>query len=197
MDTRRCDGCGKDRPRSWFGEHETCCECRFRDYCRQRREARLAALSADAGEPVRRRRRRRRTEREAPPAILRCGSCRHPKPRQIFRRPDGGWYTECQVCRLITDYRERQRQEQEKSNVVPFKRLEDIPIRAKEQNRPEKYTIQCSRCGERRNPEVVAVVGTICQHCWRPDEVQAAWREHLHWNRNWTGAPPPGLKGRA
>lgn len=90
----------------------------------------------------------------------------------------------CRVCLLIQDFRAKQQAKQLADNVVPIRRsLFDIPLKAVERTKPERYTIGCERCGKRCNPNVDVIVGAICEGCWLPQERPTMQQSYELWTR--------------
>lgn len=90
----------------------------------------------------------------------------------------------CMVCRLIDQYRERETERLKVKTAPPERRLEDITFRPVEKTKIENYTIKCTRCEIRHNPNQVAVVGTVCEFCVMPEEQSWFWKEHRLWNKS-------------
>lgn len=89
----------------------------------------------------------------------------------------------CRVCLLIDDFRYKQQAKIMPDNVVPIKRMEDIPLRAVEKTKEEKYTILCQRCHKKRDPKEMIIVGAICEECWTEHERPTMLKEHRCWNK--------------
>lgn len=112
-----------------------------------------------------------------------CARCSTQNICMFYQFDDGKWSSICKTCTLIQKKNDEVIEKVEQEKVDEWERIQAITFRPVERTKIDRYTIMCTRCEIRFDPNAVAIVGAICEYCVRPEEAVDFWYQHELWNK--------------